>query len=70
MQARFGYPVIGRFLSTDLIGYQDQPNLDIYVHNDPINATDPHGEVANVLIGARVSLVVEGIVIALVVKTN
>ncbi len=42
-RARAYDPVMGRFLQTDPIGYDDGPNIYAYVGGDPVNATDPSG---------------------------
>jgi RHS repeat-associated protein len=48
-KARIYDPIVGRFLQTDPVGYQDDFNLYAYVRNDPLNHTDPTGAILDTI---------------------
>jgi RHS repeat-associated protein len=39
-RARAYDPMMGRFLQTDPIRYDDGPNIYAYVHGDPVNGSE------------------------------
>jgi RHS repeat-associated protein len=43
-KSRMYNAAIGRFMQADPVGYNSDVNLYAYVHNDPLNGTDPTGE--------------------------
>jgi len=47
-RARIYYAGLGRFLQTDPVGYKDDLNDYMYVHNDPTDGVDPTGMVDDV----------------------
>ena len=49
MRARWYHPKLGRFLQPDPIGYDDGINMYSYVGGDPVNATDPSGTCAEIV---------------------
>ena len=63
-KARYYHPGLGRFISTDPVGgNSDDPqswNRYSYVQNNPVNATDPTGEMANWAAGALIGAAIGG----------
>lgn len=62
-RARYYDPALGVFLSMDPIGSQDDPNLYMYVRNDPVSLTDPTGEnpLAGCAVGAGIGAAAGGV---------
>jgi len=69
MQARYYDPVMGRFLSTDPVGFVNRNpasfNRYLYVNNNPYIYNDPDGEFLQIAIGAALGAVLSGVNYAL-----
>lgn len=55
-RARFYDPQLGRFISEDPIGLEGGVNPYVYAENDPINLSDPSGQIPMCLAGAAGAL--------------
>lgn len=66
MQARYYDPVLGRFMSSDPVGFAEggveYHNRFAYTANNPVNAIDPDGEFFNFVAGAATSVVLGAVV--------
>ena len=60
-RARYYDPQTGRFISRDPAGMPDGVNRYVYVGNDPVNFTDPSGEIAVNGAGAAIGGVYGGV---------
>ena len=60
-RARAYDPVMGRFLQTDPIGYDDGPNVYAYVGGDPVNLSDPSGLMVGGTGGTVEEVVITGV---------
>ena len=72
-RARYYSPKLGRFLQTDPIGTDEDPNVYAYTYNDAANNTDPSGECPwciGALVGAGLELVAQSVEIAVGARTE
>jgi RHS repeat-associated protein len=63
-KARMYDAALGRFMQTDPVGYKDDLDLYAYVGNDPMDRTDPTGEIAGIDDAAEGTVLVGALAVA------